>query len=430
MSKEQAATYKKFRTAVDPTGNLTWAARMTNKAVRISPETHGGAEDELELNLEERVLWRLMRIPRKYLDLEHTKLLPQDQCRAFFRGLVSADMIDLVEAADAKAVLPVEVDRMKRELSGQGPAPKPLPMKARVYRPTIDGPEPDAAPEPEPAPAPAPKPASSTSTAPPKHSVAAPVELTAVEQGMKQDLERMYSTLSSTNHYQFLGVQAAADDAQIKSAFLKRAKELHPDRISGSGLGRDAAFMEKVDQLFKRLQDANRTLSNKDDRANYDRNLAAGHGQSSTSGKKVRRPEEAHVMFTKAEHLMKRKEVKQAEIHFRAAVELDWDDPKIATGLAWCIWLNDDHKRDERVAEAKKRLDETMKKFKYADAAYKLGLIHRTLGDEAAAQKRFQEALRYDEGHVDASREVRLSGMRAEKGAREDAGLFGKMFKK
>ncbi len=68
-----------------------------------------------------------------------------------------------------------------------------------------------------------------------------------------------------------------------------------------------------------------------------------------------------------------------------------------------------------------------IKKHKFADASYKLGLIHRALGDEQAAQKRFQEALRLDDGHVDATREVRLTGMRAEK---DSAGLFGKMFKK
>lgn len=429
MSKEQANTYKKFRSSNDAQGNLAWAARMNKKALRISPETPPTVEAEFELNDEERVLWRLLRMPRKYLDLEHTGLLPIEQVRAFFRGLVSADVVDIVEAEEAKAVLPVEVDRLRREVTGQGggPAKPRTPLKPRVYRPTIDADEaPAAAPVSETR-------ASSAFTAAPRTAPAAPAPSTAVslsadETALKGEIERAHASLSATSHYALLGVPQTADDATIKAAFLKKAKDWHPDRIQGSALGKDSAIVEKVDALFKRLQDANRTLTNRDERAGYDQKLAAGTA-TSTAGKKVRRPEEAHVMFMKAEHLAKKKELKQAEIHYRAAVELDWEDARIATGLAWCIFVNEDHKREERTLEAKKRLDDVVKKFKFADAAYKLGLVHRAAGDEQTAQRRFQDAVRMDANHVEAAREVRLAGMRSDKDE-AGGGFLGKLFKK
>jgi tetratricopeptide (TPR) repeat protein len=433
MSKEQAGTYQKFRTSADAQGNLAWAARMGKKALRISPETPPNVEQEFELSDDEKVLWRLIRIARKYIDLEHAGLLPAEQCRAFFRGLVSADVVDIVEDGEAKAVLPVEVDRLRREVTGQGAPAKRTPMKARVYRPNLDG-EPAAA-------AAAPTPpvsetrASSAFAAAPRAAPAPraqpnmQVNLSAEEQALKTEIERVHAALSSTNHYALLGVPQTADDQTIKAAFLRKAKDWHPDRIQGSAMGKDASVAEKVDALFKRLQDANRTLTNRDERAHYDQKLAAGTA-TSTAGKKVRRPEEAHVMFMKAEHLAKKREVKQAEIHYRAAIELDWEDPKIATGLAWCIFSNEDHRRDERVAEAKKRLDEVVKKFKHGDAAYKLGLVHRALGDESTAQKKFGEAVRLDANHVEAAREVRLAGMRSDTKRDEEAGFLGKLFRK
>ena len=56
-------------------------------------------EDLFELDESERVLWRLLRLPRRYTDLEHAGLFDADGLRAALRGLAAADVIDVVEAA-------------------------------------------------------------------------------------------------------------------------------------------------------------------------------------------------------------------------------------------------------------------------------------------------------------------------------------------
>ena len=62
--------------------------------------------------------------------------------------------------------------------------------------------------------------------------------------------------------YTVLGVQKSASDADIKSAYRKLAKELHPDVNPGD---------DKVEQRFKEVSAAYNLLSDKEKRAKYDR---------------------------------------------------------------------------------------------------------------------------------------------------------------
>jgi curved DNA-binding protein CbpA len=62
--------------------------------------------------------------------------------------------------------------------------------------------------------------------------------------------------------YTLLGVSRGADDAAIKSAYRKLAKELHPDRNKDN---------PKAAEKFAEVTNAYDLLSDKDKRARYDR---------------------------------------------------------------------------------------------------------------------------------------------------------------
>ena len=66
--------------------------------------------------------------------------------------------------------------------------------------------------------------------------------------------------MAKRDYYEVLGVSKDASDAEIKSAFRKKAKEFHPD------INKSADAPEK----FKEAQEAYACLSDKDNRAKYD----------------------------------------------------------------------------------------------------------------------------------------------------------------
>ncbi|CAM0908772.1 unnamed protein product [Alopecurus aequalis] len=68
-------------------------------------------------------------------------------------------------------------------------------------------------------------------------------------------------------HYEVLGVGAGASRGEIKAAYRRLAREVHPDAARGVG-----------DEGFIRLHEAYATLADPDQRARYDRDVAARAG--------------------------------------------------------------------------------------------------------------------------------------------------------
>jgi curved DNA-binding protein CbpA len=427
-SREQASAYHKHRSAEDKAGNLAWASRVGSRALRVSPEAASkDVEGSFELDELERIIWRLLKLPRKYVDLEHAGLFEADSLRAVLRGFVAADVVDIVEASEAKALLPAEVKRLKAEVQGKTWRPAVGGLQAKVYRPDIglEGGQSTA-------------PTSSTFTSSSvQEAPQAPqfeVLLNPDEKKLKAQLVNAAAQMTSLNHYAFLGVQQGADDQTVRSAYVHLARDYHPDRLSGTNLTNDRETKNAVDALFKRLGDANKTIGTADARARYDRELALQQTSSTSASEtnRARRPVEARNAYAMAETFFKRKEYKQAEVHYRQAVMFDADEPMLQVALAWCIFLNPDHPEASRVEDARKRFDELVKKTKNGDAYYKYGRILREAGDEKGALSAFEKAVERSPGHVDAQRELRLALSRKEKAAeqkQQDASLMGKFNK-
>ena len=429
-SREQASAFRKHRDADDKQGNLAWASRVGGRALRVSPEAAArDVEGMFEFDELEKIVWRLLHLPRKYTDLEHAGLFDASELRSVLRGLVAADVVDIVDTSEAKALLPAEVKRLKAEVSGKEWRPKVGSLQAKVYRPDIGldgGAAPASAPPTE---------AQAAALAP---APAAPaVKLTPDERKLKEQLLSAAKAAPQLSHYAFLGVMQGADDAVVRTAYVQLARDYHPDRLGGTNLAQDVETKTAVEQLFKRLGDANKAISNAEARVRYDRELALQQTSSTSStttggAKKPRRAVEARNAYAMAETFFKRKEYKQAEIHYRQAVMFDGDEPMYQVALAWCIFLNPEHPQATRVVDAKKRFEELVKKTRNGEAYYRYGRILREAGEDDAALKAFQKCLEKTPDHHDAQREVRLHQTRKEKEAKqkeEDASLIGRISK-
>jgi tetratricopeptide (TPR) repeat protein len=430
-SREQASTFRKHRTADDKAGNLAWSTRVSSRALRVMSESSADDIESLfELDELERIIWRLLRLPRRYSELQQAGLFEDDNLRSVLRGFVAADVVEVVDPAQAKALLPAEIKRLKLEVQGKSWRPAVGAMHAKVYRPDIglDGASntgaggatsgPDAARD------------SPHGSQTPQFEVL----LSPEEKKLKAQLLNAAASMASMTDYAFLGVQPGADDQTVRSAYMHLVRDYHPDRLSGSNLVNDRECKDAVDALFKRLGDANKGIGTADARARYDREQSMLQTSSTTSGdtKRPRRPVEARTAYAMAETFFKRKEFKQAEVHYRQAVMFDPDEPMLEVALAWCIYLNPDHPEQRRLEDARKRFEELVKKTKNGDAYYKYGRILRELGDEKAALTAFERAVERSPGHVDAQRELRLALGRKEKAAevkQYDASLMGKLNK-
>lgn len=79
-------------------------------------------------------------------------------------------------------------------------------------------------------------------------------------------------------HYEVLGVGAGASRGEIKAAYRRLAREVHPDVAGGRG----------GDEGFIQLHAAYATLADPDERARYDRSVHA-HRAAAAAGFRPRR---------------------------------------------------------------------------------------------------------------------------------------------
>ncbi|RYE84298.1 MAG: J domain-containing protein, partial [Hyphomicrobiales bacterium] len=75
--------------------------------------------------------------------------------------------------------------------------------------------------------------------------------------------------------YQVLGVAKSADEAEIKKAYRRRAKDLHPDRNQGD---------PKAQEKFSELNTAYEVLGDADKRKQFDRGEIDAEGKPRFSG--------------------------------------------------------------------------------------------------------------------------------------------------
>uniref|UniRef100_A0A0N4WKF7 J domain-containing protein n=1 Tax=Haemonchus placei TaxID=6290 RepID=A0A0N4WKF7_HAEPC len=92
-------------------------------------------------------------------------------------------------------------------------------------------------------------------------------------------LERHVSYLPrKPNYYEVLGVERNATEAEIRSAFVKKSHELHPDRRARSQDRRVGWKRGSNTESFMKVKEAYDCLRKPTTRANYDDSLISSAG--------------------------------------------------------------------------------------------------------------------------------------------------------
>lgn len=205
---------------------------------------------------------------------------------ASMTGLGPAVLEILVKLADLGAITNVSTGAPRTTPSAQtappkAAAPEPQPG-ARSVAPEARAPSPPP-PKPDEQGSPAgripPRDASSPKASvapaavqkgPQRYTEAELEEPAEIELETKRRILELFYALPDSNHYEVLGVPRDAEKKAIKSAYYKLAAEFHPDKYFRKQVG---TFKQKLEAIFKRVTEAEQTLTRKEPRAEYDASL-------------------------------------------------------------------------------------------------------------------------------------------------------------
>jgi curved DNA-binding protein CbpA len=152
-------------------------------------------------------------------------------------------------------------------------------------------------------------------------------------------VERAHAAMDGLDYYGILGVTRAAGEEEVRGAYYRLARRLHPD-VYGDAISETSR--RKLTAVFSRVVEAYQVLSSAEMRARYDE-LVAG-GLLRWDAGEARRPEPAPELsiqhpgarrfFRLATDAAGTGDWKTAVTNFRLALSLDADNTMIRARLA------------------------------------------------------------------------------------------------
>jgi curved DNA-binding protein CbpA len=204
--------------------------------------------------------------------------------------------------------------------------------------------------------------------------------------------------------YDVLGVARDAPVTAIQSAYLALAKKWHPDRLGPEYQD----VNELATRVFARISEAHQVLSDTALRRDYNLKLRKA-GAEANEQEHVQRVLRAATSFQKAEVLLKRSNLAEAELHAKQALT---DDPDQADHVALVAWLAS-QKPEPDYKTVIRDLDRAISmQPNNVRAHWYRGQIYKRLGKDARAIQDFRFIVEREPRNVEANRELRLYNMR------------------
>jgi curved DNA-binding protein CbpA len=135
---------------------------------------------------------------------------------------------------------------------------------------------------------------------------------------------KIHDVLDKLDYYRLLGIGSGAGAGDVKKAFYAIAAKFHPDRNRSA----DPKVQQSLYEIFKRLNEAYRVLSDPAKRKTYNEGLAEGKlrlSNESRLGSAPKTPEEtiqsreARQFYKQAEEALAKGNLLQAELHIKLA---------------------------------------------------------------------------------------------------------------
>lgn len=237
----------------------------------------------------------------------------------------------------------------------------------------------------------------------------------------RNEIKSLHDKLNKIDYYKILGIEYKSSLQDIKRAYIKKAKEFHPDRFYNPALEDISPLANKI---FMHINEAYNTLSDEKLRRDYNKALLSVTGQSAA----VKGESDATLateQFKKGLHLLKCGECWESTDSFRWAVRLNPDNPLYHSYLGLAL------------LETGRRLKEAEEHLKTAIALdcnnpqyfVNLGLVYKKGKAYEKASEAFSRALRLDPGHKNALKEMDGLPKRGKKDRKEEGpSILKKLF--
>jgi tetratricopeptide (TPR) repeat protein len=253
-------------------------------------------------------------------------------------------------------------------------------------------------------------------------------------EAIRASIQDMAQKIGHVTHFELLGVSQNATSDEVSTAFVRAARQFHPDRLISTGL---LDLQPTAEKILARINEAAMILSDTTRRAEYVASLSDGAAVHANLPTVL----EAENTFLKGEVFLKKGEHAKAIESFAAASQANPSEPQYRAYLAWARFDDPRARKEVLVRETLKTLEEVVsERPKFVRGFYWIGLLWKFLNEPSKAEKAFREVVTLDASFIEASRELRLIDMRKSKPAGNkpaaktqpprNAGLMGKLFKK
>ncbi|MEO8700427.1 MAG: DnaJ domain-containing protein [Kofleriaceae bacterium] len=222
--------------------------------------------------------------------------------------------------------------------------------------------------------------------------------------------QRLALMASHVDHFKLLGVSIEATPDVIRKAYFGLARQLHPDRLSALGI---PDIDKDAQRLFAQVNTAFAVLSDNRLREAYASIMrrggeAAVRREQVEAERKLEAIVEAEECFRRGEMALRRDQLTTALSEFQRAAQLDPSEPDYQALIAWAQFCATADKI-KIAPSTRTALERAIATSPLAvTARFYLGRVERMLGRDQDALRHFQEVLRIQPHHSDASSEARV----------------------
>ncbi len=212
------------------------------------------------------------------------------------------------------------------------------------------------------------------------------------------------------DHYALLGSHIEATPDEIRKAYFALARQLHPDRLSALDIADEA---KEAQRLFAEVNTAFGILSDPVRRQDYTNILRRG-GEAAVAAEQARAEEmalrilDAEEAFRRGEAALRRDQLPVAIQEFSHALQLNPEEVDYVAAHAWAEFCASPDKV-QLAQKTRTTLDRAINKSpRSVTPRFYAGRVERMLGRDADALRHFQDVMRIEPHHREATTEARV----------------------